>query len=88
MHDFDGNLQLELDVRQSVIEIEQRRVHLRFAWRALENEWNIDFPSAGRRRLRVIRLQMEDQLVLETVVKQQARRTSDTPDLHNNVAGA
>jgi hypothetical protein len=29
------------------IEVEQRRIHLRFAWRAFQNEWNIDFPPPG-----------------------------------------
>ena len=36
------------------IEVEQRRIHLRFAWRAFQNEWNIDFPSSWRRRFGII----------------------------------
>ena len=55
MHDRDGDLQLELHIWQSVIEIEQRRIHLRFTWSPVKDERNIDFPSAGRRRLRIVR---------------------------------
>ncbi len=55
VYNADWDLQLELDIRQSVIEIEQRRVHLGFARRAFENERNIDFPSTWRRRLWIVR---------------------------------
>ena len=55
MHDRDGDLQLELHIWQSVIEIEQRRIHLRFTRSPLKDKRNIDFPTAGRRRLRVVR---------------------------------
>ena len=37
VHDLNGKLQLELHVGQSVVEIEQRRIHLRHAARALED---------------------------------------------------
>ena len=54
MHDFDRKLQLKLHVWQSVVEIEQRRVYLRFARGALDDEREVDFPSTWRRRLRVV----------------------------------
>src|SRR6266496_3816751 len=54
VYNSDWDLQLELYVGQSVIKVEQRCVHLRFAWRAFQNEGNIDFPSPWRRRLRII----------------------------------
>src|SRR5947208_47627 len=53
--DFDWKLQLELNIRQSVVQIEQRRVHLSAARSALDDERNVDFPSARWRRLRIIR---------------------------------
>jgi hypothetical protein len=54
MHDCDGDLQLELHIWQSVIEIEQRRIHLRFTWSPLKDERDIDFPTAGWRRLWIV----------------------------------
>ncbi|SRR6266487_3931006 len=53
--DFDWKLQLELYVRQSVVEVEQWCVHLGFARRPLEDEWDIDYPTGGWRWLRIIR---------------------------------
>src|SRR5262245_5910103 len=54
IHDLNWKFQLQLDIGQSVIEIEQRRVHLRYAWCVLQNERNIDLPSARWRRLWVV----------------------------------
>jgi hypothetical protein len=55
VHNCDGKLQFELDVGQPIIEIEQRRIHLRVACSALENERDVDFPPTRWRRLRVVR---------------------------------
>ena len=55
MSDCDRDLQLQLHVWQPVIQIEQRRVHFRSAWSALKNERDVNFPSARRRRFRIIR---------------------------------
>jgi hypothetical protein len=54
MHDFDRDLQFELDIWQSIIEIEQRRIHLRFTRSPLKDEGDIDFPTTGWRRLWVV----------------------------------
>ena len=55
MHYLDRELQLQLDVRQPVIEIEQRRVHLRFSRSPLKDKRNINLPSSCWRRLRIVR---------------------------------
>src|SRR5262249_13155492 len=67
LENLHWELELQLHVGQSVIEIEERRVHFGFAWRALDDERDVDFPAARRRWLRI-------------VCNERRTRCRDTPD--------